>query len=279
MRPLIILLILLAASKLLAQRSTKPSALGIDVLQKEVFSPRCGISACHDGSFEPDFRTSENSYNTLVYHPVIKNNSLNQFKYRVEPGKPENSVLFERLTNCCFVNQNDRMPFTVGDSLPGPLIDKVKAWILNGAPDRYSKSRTVPPPPIYFSEKYYVRGNDSINLNGEEFHQDKMYPKPLFPSKEIEELTFAFVVQNSEQPDSSLYSVAIFYDHAYSKPIKSFALVNDKNTLTATIKQKEFIKGTPCFLQLTIKRKDRTYHYPNTFTPYYQKLHWSVLFD
>ena len=43
-------------------------------LQRDIFKKTCSNSGCHDGTFEPDFRTLESSYNTLVYQPVIKNN-------------------------------------------------------------------------------------------------------------------------------------------------------------------------------------------------------------
>ena len=45
-----------------------------------------------DGSFRPDFRTPD-SYSTLVYHRIIKNNAEESFEYRVIPGNKEESVL------------------------------------------------------------------------------------------------------------------------------------------------------------------------------------------
>ena len=66
-------------------------------LQNNVFQPYCNNAGCHDGTFEPDFRTIESSYSTLVYQPVIKNNSNSTFQYRVIPGDAEKSVLYARL--------------------------------------------------------------------------------------------------------------------------------------------------------------------------------------
>ena len=55
-------------------------------LQNNVFRPYCANSGCHDGGmFPPDFRTIESSYSTLVYQPVIKNNSSETYRYRVKP--------------------------------------------------------------------------------------------------------------------------------------------------------------------------------------------------
>ena len=38
-------------------------------------APTCANSGCHDGTFEPDFRTVGSSWNTLVNHPVIANDA------------------------------------------------------------------------------------------------------------------------------------------------------------------------------------------------------------
>ena len=65
------------------------------------------------------------------------NNNLDEtFTYRGIPGDTANSVLHERLTNCCFVNTNDRMPQdNIGNSLPQGDLDKVANWILDDAKD------------------------------------------------------------------------------------------------------------------------------------------------
>ena len=61
--------------------------IAFESIQNNVFAPYCANSGCHDGSFEPDFRTIESSYSTLVYHPVIKNNQSATYQYRVSPWK------------------------------------------------------------------------------------------------------------------------------------------------------------------------------------------------
>ena len=53
---------------------------------KNILEPKCANPACHDGTFEPDFRTIEGSYNTLVYHPVTKNDEDLTYEHRVVPG-------------------------------------------------------------------------------------------------------------------------------------------------------------------------------------------------
>ena len=65
-------------------------------LQNNIFQPYCNNSGCHDGTFEPDFRTIESSYSTLVYQPVKKDPN-NTYQYRVKPGESDKSVLYARL--------------------------------------------------------------------------------------------------------------------------------------------------------------------------------------
>lgn len=114
-------------------------------LHQNIFSTRCATPGCHDGNFEPDFRTLGSSYSTLVYHPIIKNNQAEDFVYRVIPYDTTASVLHERLTNCCFVNQDDRMPQDViGVPLQDSLISAIEGWIMSGARDMFGQ---VPPQP------------------------------------------------------------------------------------------------------------------------------------
>lgn len=71
---------------------------GLVGLQDQLFRPTCANSGCHDGTFEPDFRTLGSTYNTLVNHPVIKNDAAGTFSLRVVPGSVSESQLMNRLT-------------------------------------------------------------------------------------------------------------------------------------------------------------------------------------
>ncbi len=103
-------------------------------LHRDIFFPKCGKPGCHDGHFEPDFRTVESSYSTMVYHPILKNNANQDFSFRVVPYNTTKSVLYERISNCCFVNTNDRMPQdNIGVPLPNDDLDRIKKWINDGA--------------------------------------------------------------------------------------------------------------------------------------------------
>ncbi|MBP6657110.1 MAG: hypothetical protein KA284_04590, partial [Bacteroidia bacterium] len=49
-----------------------PDPNSIQGLYKNIFQPKCANPGCHDGTFEPDFRTIESAYSTLVYQSVNK---------------------------------------------------------------------------------------------------------------------------------------------------------------------------------------------------------------
>lgn len=137
-------------------------------LHTYIFSQRCAVPACHDGSFEPDFRTVQSAYSTLVYHPVIKNTSDSAFTYRVQPGNAQQSWLYERITT------NDpllgRMPL-YDNPLTGTEINRIKEWINSGAKDFFGNSATYPNyQPALFGVAAYLpnAGNmrvDTIRLN------------------------------------------------------------------------------------------------------------------
>lgn len=108
-------------------------------IHQNVFRATCANSGCHDGTFEPDFRSVEAAYNTLVYQPVIKNDDQNSFDYRVLPGDVGGSVLMTRLL-LDIDGQSGVMPLEVD---PGSdfiekraqYLENIRNWINNGAPD------------------------------------------------------------------------------------------------------------------------------------------------
>ncbi|MDX5321432.1 MAG: hypothetical protein LPK45_09915 [Bacteroidota bacterium] len=101
-------------------------------LHKQIFSVKCAVPLCHDGSFEPDFRTMESAYNNLVYHPVVKNNAANAFAYRAIPYNPEASWLMERVTTDDAVL--GRMPL-YSNPLNEKELQHLRDWINAGCPD------------------------------------------------------------------------------------------------------------------------------------------------
>ncbi|MFN8321560.1 MAG: hypothetical protein U0T74_02770 [Chitinophagales bacterium] len=120
-------------------------SLTITYVHHKVLASKCALPGCHDGNFEPDFRTVQSSYSTLVYAPVLKNDTAGSFAFRVIPRDTSFSVLYERITNCCFVNANDRMPQdNIGVALPDSSIRLIADWIMYGAKDMFGNSPAYP---------------------------------------------------------------------------------------------------------------------------------------
>ncbi len=123
-------------------------------LHNRIFSPLCANSGCHDGTLEPDFRTIESSYNTLVYHPIIKNNPnypTDYFTYRVLPGDTIKSMLYHRLTvEFGEQGQKNIMPLS-GDpdeklywnQNKQQFLEDIRRWIDEGAKDMFGNSPSL----------------------------------------------------------------------------------------------------------------------------------------
>ena len=115
-------------------------------LHNNIFSTTCANSGCHDGTFEPDFRTIESSYNSLVYQPPIKNDINNSFDYRVEPGNSLQSVLYHRLI-VDIDGISGIMPLESEDDWDNnkdEYIQNIKDWIDQGAKDMFGNSPSLP---------------------------------------------------------------------------------------------------------------------------------------
>ena len=110
-------------------------------LHESVFKPTCANSGCHDGTFEPEFRSISSAYNSLVNHPVISNDETNSYSKRVTPGNYNESFLYARLTE--FIpNTSGIMPLEVDqnsdwNTLSSTYISLIQSWITAGAPDMY----------------------------------------------------------------------------------------------------------------------------------------------
>lgn len=119
----------------------------IEGLHRDVFKPTCANSGCHDGTFEPDFRTAQSSYNTLVNQKPIKNDQGGTFNFRVVPGNSSASILPYRMTVDLGGNSGI-MPLVVNPGNPYSAnkdkhIANLKRWIDEGAKDLSGKASTA----------------------------------------------------------------------------------------------------------------------------------------
>ncbi len=135
-------------------------------LHAKVFKPTCANSGCHDGTFEPEFRSIGSAYNSLVNHPVISNSLDNDYVYRVVPGDAEASFLHHRLTVDDNFNSG-MMPAAVDDDSDWPVkrpdyLAKITEWINSGAKDMYGNAApaaTANTPPIVLGLVVFPHNN------------------------------------------------------------------------------------------------------------------------
>lgn len=119
----------------------EPDSASLVGLHKYIFSQSCAVPGCHDGNFEPDFRTVQSTYSSLVFQPVIKNTTGGDFEYRLLPNDPEASWLYYRVTT------DDqllgRMPL-YDNPLTAGQVKSLRDWINAGAPDMFGNVSTFP---------------------------------------------------------------------------------------------------------------------------------------
>lgn len=117
----------------------------IQGLHKHIFKPTCSNSGCHDGNFEPDFRSIESSYNSLINRLSTNTDPNNpQFSKRVSPGNAANSMLLHRIKEFIPGTQG-KMPLSVDPGSDWNLkkeqyIQDITDWINNGAKDQFGNS-------------------------------------------------------------------------------------------------------------------------------------------
>tara|TARA_B100001094_G_scaffold160563_1_gene155300 strand:- start:14 stop:991 length:978 start_codon:yes stop_codon:yes gene_type:complete len=209
-------------------------------IYNDIFLPTCANAGCHDGSFEPDFRTIESSYNTLVYHPVIKNNPNGSYQYRVKAGSPSESVLYARLLadangTSTFDANSQVMPLTA-DIVYDPNqehiwhlekeehISNIKTWIENGAPDMFENEAILPnnKPEMQGVVAFVSGSNNALPRDGS--RGTVLVP----PGTNSLEIWFSVVDDNLSPTDLS-YNKVKFSDNLFdfsSKPELSLTVIN-----------------------------------------------------
>ena len=170
-----------------------PDPNSIVGIHTNILTTRCAKSGCHDGNFEPDFRTVESSFATLVYHRIIKNSPDTAFTFRVVPYDTARSVLHERITNCCFVNIDDRMPQDFSGQLPQSQIDNIVNWIMGGAKDMFGNVPAYPntePKILYYFATNKLTGG-GVNYGVDTNRIDSLFYSPFYvPNDSILYLAF-----------------------------------------------------------------------------------------
>jgi hypothetical protein len=111
-----------------------PDSFSIAGLYTYIFKPTCANVGCHDGTFEPDFRTLESAYNSLVFRESIKDDG--GFPYRVQPYDVEKSGLMARVTGKMLPFMPIQLePDSDWEQKKDIYISMIRRWIEAGAPD------------------------------------------------------------------------------------------------------------------------------------------------
>jgi hypothetical protein len=118
-----------------------PDPDGITGIYENILRQKCSLPGCHDGHFEPDFRSIQSSWSTLVYHRVVKNTVDTAYTYRVMPRDTGASMLWHRITRGDA--QLQQMPAT-GQYLTATELTHVRNWILGGAKDMFGNLPIMP---------------------------------------------------------------------------------------------------------------------------------------
>lgn len=164
-------------------------------LHSFIFSPTCAVPACHDGSFEPDFRTVESAYSTLVLHKPIKNNDTEDFDFRVDPGNSAGSWIMERITTGDQIL--GRMPL-FDQPLSDREINLIRNWIDGGAKDIFGNSPILPnPEPSFFGILAYDTDTTGVRLDTA---RDNAISAMKLPQNTVVDIWFG-LFDNDEQGD------------------------------------------------------------------------------
>ena len=143
-----------------------PEPTSIAGIYANVFKPTCSNVGCHDGTFEPDFRTLESAYNTLIYQVPIKNDG--NYSFRVHPYQPDSSAIMARLNDWL----SPRMPIQIEPDSDWPdkkdeYIMHIREWISNGAPDISGQVRSPNyPAPLLLGAGARIQGEWVRRIGG-----------------------------------------------------------------------------------------------------------------
>lgn len=226
-------------------------------IHKRILVTKCANPGCHDGSFEPDYRSVQSSYSTMVYHKIIKNNTAEDFEFRVVPGDTAMSVLYERITNCCFVNPDDRMPQdNIGQKLPESDIRAIAQWILDGAKDWNGQSPSKPSTKAQVL--YFLAFNSTFTQDYSQNRIDGLFYNSFLVSTNTD-VNFAVFCADDETPVSNLQfnRLEFSYDmNNFSSPFltKNTSYINamGNEVWTTLVNTGLFLTDTTVYMRYTV---------------------------
>jgi hypothetical protein len=100
-------------------------------VQSQIFTPSCALSGCHNSTSQASGLdlTAGSAYGNIVNVASSEQPGVD----RIEPGEPSESYLYLKVTGDSSIS-GSRMPLG-RPALSGDLIDLLRDWIEDGAPD------------------------------------------------------------------------------------------------------------------------------------------------
>lgn len=237
-------------------------------LHKYLFAVKCANPTCHDGSFEPDFRTAESTYQTLVYHPVTKNTSDERFDFRILPNNHEMSWLYERL-----ITTDDvigRMPL-YAPALSEKELGWVRAWINSGAPDPNGN------PSVYPNQLPQIVGFGIFDASFQQFttRLNGGVSPLVLPANENVTLYVQVEDDSTAFADLQLNQAKFAYDeYDFSQAIVKQAVPFSNIAYGASFNTNEFTPGDTVYFRYYVRDDDDpiTVEFPNDESPFYFRI-------
>lgn len=257
------------------QPTPEPDPVSIQGLHKNIFSVRCANPTCHDGSFEPDFRTVQSTWATLVYHKVIKNDTNFNYTYRVIPGNLNQSWLMERLLTDDPVL--GRMPL-YAQPLDETQMSQIRTWIENGAKDADGVPANFPnlEPEVLYFRAYGQNGTrlDSVKTGG--------YNSPfIIPSGNFVEMRFGLSDDNTPIQQLSYNKVRFSYQKDnFTQPIAEMSASWFQGSMYRVYFQDSlFDAGKPVYFRYYVQDAHMTTpkEFPSEGTVWYAKEVYSFI--
>ena len=271
-------------------------------IHQYILATRCAQPACHDGSFEPDYRTVMSAYNSLVYAKALKNTADSAFTYRVVPFDTTLSWLHERITTDDPVL--GRMPLY--DTLPQRQIDMIANWILSGAKDIYGDvpGYPDPQPSFYGIAAYLTSGNVRVDTarggyflnpflapaNAEMKIWFGIYDKLDFSTNPftVEDFLNTMTMVNNGQHKVKFSTDPLNFDNApfvnlttVGSPLTSTSLYGTPTEyyLNATVNTALYEPGDVVYMRVYAKDDDHADHtqIPSATSPFYFKTYFAFV--
>ncbi len=256
----------------------------ITYVHQKVLSTRCALNGCHDGHFEPDYRTPQSSFATLVYAPIVKNDTANHYKYRIIPYDTRHSVMYIRVTNCCFVNTNDRMPQdNIGVPLPDSSINIIRNWIMHGAKDMYGHIASRPNEPPVVGGFFAISSDYQTAYSSNRL--DSIYYNPFIVPASASSFYVAYAVSDDSTPVANLQVNTLklsnkSYDFSNAVSIQATYLSSGGNQYwIASIPATQFTVGDTIFMRYYVNdgQHATNVEFPGNSLPYLYKTYCSFM--